>query len=427
MKHRPRLLLASIIATQLIAGLAIQLVVVAKLGAGRDTDIFVASQAVPAMLFAVLSVPLQNLWSPVLSVAGAQGSSWRVELSSALGQCSLLFGGMTLLLGISSFWWVPLVLPGFTPELHARTEHLTWLLLVATFFNGHAVMYAQALRGRERFVLPEMVNAICSIGAVLACWTLVPVHGIEAAAMALLLRGAVVTVWLALCCEQALPNIAGARRALSNWRQLSMLIGGGSICETVVLVDRYLSSLTSAGGMTAYNLARQGMGAAATIIDRTLTVPFMPSAARHLAERNCEAARRDQRLLTIRIACAAAVVVLGLFALSPFWSDLLDRVLGMRAPLAEQTWWICLCLTGYLLLMPAISGNVSMLFAMGDARSPTLISVAGFVVESSLKWLLFMQIGLPGLALATSIALAVNYGAGRFVVARRMRALEMSA
>lgn len=424
---RDRLGLAGVVAVQLMAGLALQVVVVAQLGAGRDTDLFVAAQAVPAMLFAVLSAPLQNLWFPRLSVAANDDARWAGELSTALGQSFLLFGLIAILLGLTAERWLPVILPGFTEELHQRTRHLTWLLLAAAVFNGHGAIYTQALRARERFIQPEIINATCSIAAVLACVVLVPTHGVEGAALAVLMRGLVAVIWLAGQCKFTMPSVRRGWQVKGYWHRLTVLISGGSICETVVLVDRYLGSLAAAGGMTAYNLAKQGMSAGAVVIERSLTVPFMPGAARGLAAGlAAEVARSRQRLLG-RILAATALVGLVLLLALPVWDITLARALRLNADMASQVWWICVWFLGYLMLMPAIAANVSMLFAMGDSRSANVISIGCFVIECGAKWALFHWMGLPGLALASSFALLVNFLTGHVLVGRRMRALRTIA
>lgn len=421
---RARMGLAAVVALQLAAGLALQVVVVAQLGAGRETDLFVAAQAVPAMLFAVLSAPLQNLWFPNLSVAADDDTRWRSELSTALGQSFLLFGLIALLLGVTSEHWVPAFLPGFTDALHERTQQLTWLLLAAAVFNGHSAVYTQALRAREQFMPPELINATCSIAAVLACIFLVPSHGIEGAAVAVLLRSVVATGWLAARCGLVVPNVLRGWKVKGYWQRLGVLISGGSICETVVLVDRYLGSLAPAGGMTAYNLAKQGMSAGAVVIERSLTVPFMPSAARGLAAGQTTEVSRSRRRLLLRILAATALVGGVLVMVLPVWDLALSRALRLESNIASQVWWICVWLLGYLMLMPAIAANVSMLFAMGDTRSANMISIGCFFIECGLKWGLFHWMGLAGLALASSTALLFNFLAGHLLVGRRMRELR---
>lgn len=420
---RSRLPITGFVVLQLLAGLAIQLSVIAILGAGRQSDMFVAAQAVPTMVFAVLSAPLQNLWQPTLATSAEGLREWTWNLRAALGQCGLLFGAVAIVCGASAHWWVPGIFSGFSAAEVEETVILTQLLLGAAVLNGLNAIYALGLRTRSRFVAPEAISALATLFAVAACILLVPRFGIAAAVHALLARSLLMSIALMHCCHWTLPAPQRGVRTDKSWRSVGFLVGTSSICEAIVLVDRHLSSLAPEGGMTAYSLAKLGMASAATILERSLSVPFAPGAARAIADKRIASVLVGYRQLVRRLTLLSLALGLLLILLQPAWTWALHALMDMEESLAEQMWWICLFLLGYAFVAPAASAHATMLFAMGDTRTVALINVLSFAVEAGLKFLLFEAWGLIGLAIGTSVSLSVNFFLCRYLALAKLRAL----
>jgi putative peptidoglycan lipid II flippase len=145
--------LGTLAGVQLIAGLALQFIVLGLAGAGAQTDAFIAAQTIPLLAFSVLSMPLQGLWLPRLAMSSSDASRWRAEQSVALGQALLLVGGICVALGVSTKWWLPLIFPGLPAPQLSEAQTMTQILLVGTALNAQAALCTAALRGRDQFIL----------------------------------------------------------------------------------------------------------------------------------------------------------------------------------------------------------------------------------------------------------------------------------
>jgi putative peptidoglycan lipid II flippase len=400
--------LGAIASLQLAASFALQLIVLAVLGAGIGTDAYVAAQAVPAVIFSVLAVSLQNVWQPKLAVLSGDLVQWRNAQGAAQGQVLMLFGGMAVALIATAPLWVHVLFPGFSDSQAAMTAYMSQILLVAMILNGQAALLTTAQRARDRFLAAEVVSLLATIAAAGALALLLPAFGVEAAAWITLARAIVVTVILYVLADMPAMALRRAWRETAVWHQLRPMLAGSSIYKTGPLLDRFWSSYAPAGGVTVFNLAQAGMGAFSAVLDRAVSVPVTPRLARLVAAGDYSGVRKLYRTCVIRITILVALLLVVLLLLKPFWSSLALSLLRMDDPLSSQLWLICLLLLGYAHVAASGSVAVAAFYAMGDAKTPVKVGVLGFAFGVLLKSLAFLTWGLPGLALGTSIYYIIN-------------------
>lgn len=386
---------------QLAASLLLQIAVLTLLGAGSDTDAWVAAQAVPLVAFSILAVSLQGAWQSRLAVTASSHADWMDTQRKAQGQLLIVFGGVNLLLIASSSTWVPLAFPGLSARQAAQASDMARLLLLGGLLNGQANLLTTALRARENFILPEAVTLAGSVGAILMALVALPRFGIEAAAWASLIRSCVVFMVLFRMAGYPMPSLRAAWADSEAWSQMRPILLGSAFYKTGPLVDRYWSSLASAGGMTLFNLIQTGCGAVASVLERALCMPVAPSLARMAANGDFVGMRRRYRVVIAKVSVAAVVLLAVLLAVFPIWPELVGPLLKLNAESSHQAWLLCVLLIGYL--HPAASGSVvvASFYALGDTRTPVRVGVCGFTLSLLLKALGFLYLGLPGLALAT--------------------------
>ena len=82
---------------------------------------------------------------------------------------------------------------------------------------------------------------------------------------------------------------------------------------------------------------------------------------------------------------------------------------GITAQNVHMLWWIMLGLIG--LLIGGSAGQITAVafYAMGDTKTPTMLFVWTFTIYIPIKVLVFLQYGLLGLAIATSVHLMINF------------------
>lgn len=400
--------LGAIAALQMVASLVTQLIVFGILGAGIDTDAWVAAQAVPLIMFSITSVAFQGTWQSRLAVAAADRARWRIEQCTAQGQMLLVTGGVTLALVASATLWTRWFFPGFSEPQVQMTALLAQWLLPATFFNCHAALLTTALRSRDRFVAAEGVTLAGAVIVAALLPLLLPVFGIEVAAwlsFARMLLTAFVLFWMA---DRPTPQLGAALRDRAQWHLMRPLLLGSSLYKIGPVVDRYWTSHAPAGGMTVFNTMQMGMSALASVLERAICMPAQPRLSRLAAAGQLDAMRQLYRSRVKQVAIVIAVVALVLLAAKPFWPALTHPLLKLDAETLQRTWWICAILLAYA--FPAAAGSVvvSSFYALGDTKTPVRVGSAGFLLSLAVKAAAFLCAGLPGLAGAVALHYAGN-------------------
>lgn len=398
-----QLSLGGLAAGQLALTVLIQVVVFRTVGVGAMTDAYVAAQTVPLLIVAVFASPMQQLWQPRLAVAAEDATRLNSESALAQGHMLVLIASVGALLAVLAPLWLPLMFPGLNREVRPLALQMNGIFVAAAICNAQSLLLTSAHRAQGRFVLPEAVGAVASAAVLLACYWAIPIGGVAGAAWLTLSRAVAVMAVLWLVGRYPLPNVGAVLRGQAPWRALRPLLAGASLYKTSPLVDRYWSSLAPNGGMTVFNLAQMGIGALAQILERSLCMPNQPRIAR-LAK----AGERGQLWTLCRSTMVRVTVVTLVFAgmlvlAQPVWSTLMESTLRLDGTSADLMWWVCLTLVGYLHVSAVGSQPVAAFVAMGDSRTPVIVSSIAFVLGMAGKSAAFLVGGLPAMALATSL------------------------
>jgi len=295
------------------------------------------------------------------------------------------------------------------------------VLLVASFFNGHASLLTTFQRSRDRFVGPELAQLIAFIVAIAAVVPALQVFGIGAVPWVILARSIVVCLVLYVMAERPAISPLEVLKKRDLWPGTAVLMAGSSIYKTGPLVDRFWISMAPAGSVTVYNLVQIGMNALAIVLDRAICVPAAPTLARFAQARDFTGLRRLYRQCVRRTIYAVISLPLLLVAIHPFWPTLAGAVLKVSPEFAEQMWVLSFMLLGYLIVAGCGYAVMASFYAMGDMRTPVTIGVAGFLVGVVLKSAAFLQIGITGLAIATSAYYVLNLVVLILLLEKRIR------
>jgi len=412
--------LGTLASLQFVVGLALQLAVFALLGAGEQTDAWVAAQAVPFVLATISAVSFQGAWQGRFAVVGERQDEWIAAQRVAQGQVLMLTGSIAAGLVATASLWVPLLFPGLSLKQWSLTTSMTCILLPACVLNAQSALFASALRGRDGFVIAEVVILIGALIGIALTVALLDRYGVVAAAWAQLARSVLVFVASYLIGGRPTPSLRGALRDRTGWRLSAPILIGSTFYKTGPIVDRYWTSLAPAGGMTTFNLMQLGMGAVASVLERALCVPAIPSLARLADTSDHAGMRKLYRQRLVRVGIAVGIVLLTLLAVRPWWGSLVGSLLRIDADAAASTWWLCIVLVGYL--YPAAAGSivVSSFQALHDTLTPVRIGTIGFALSLLLKAAGFLSAGLPGLAAAIAVHYMGNMVVMTWLLERRL-------
>jgi putative peptidoglycan lipid II flippase len=405
---RTPITLGLLAALQLAAGLCAQLIVLRIVGIGWQTDVYVAAQAVPTIITAVVAASLQNLWLPRFSRAADNVSTWRAELGIAQGQTLKVMLALVLPLWATSSLWAQLVFPGFSGQQRELLVQVGALLFAAAGFNALVGILTAALRSRERFVLPEALSLIASLAALAGIAVFVPHFGVLAAAWLAVARSFIVLAVLLAAIRCPPFRFRASEQSCEVARQIRPLIGGGVFIKSSPLVDRYWGSQGSVGDITMLSLAQLAMNAMATIMERALLAQALPSFAKRLKDGGPAELRRAYHACLRKTLIAVIAIAIVLLAMRPIWASVCVHLLKMTPDAALEFWLICLVLLPTLYVAIAASAAVTVFYTFGETRVPTLIGVFGFAVSLLIKGVLFHTFGIIGIAFGASVYMLMN-------------------
>jgi putative peptidoglycan lipid II flippase len=380
--------------------------VITSLGLGPATDALFAGMVVPQLVLAVVAGSLMHVLVPLLAIEGGQ-SFGEVAWGLVLGVAAL-FTLVAASLFASAQVWVGWLLPGFSDDAHALTVTLTRIQLPGMVFAAVTSVLWSAYHARSRFIWAELSPLLAGLLTLAGLMLTLPRFGVAAAAWATVGRGALQTMLL-------LPGLGAWRRPdlagpvmREAWRRLRPLLAGTTYYKADPLVDRFLSSMAPAGGLSILYVGQQIWGALAQIINKAVAAPMVPVLARQAREGRWAEFHSHYRR---RLAVLALLTGSGLVLFVLLGEPVLRLVIG-RGGVTEETvtnlWWIMIALAG--LLVGGTMGQITSaaFYAKGDTRTPTRLGMITFTGYVPLKVAAFLLFGLPGVALSTSLFFVSN-------------------
>lgn len=395
-------------ALQLCVGLASQLVVIRIVGIGWQTDAYIAAQAGPMILAAVVAASLQSLWLPRLARAAESESAWSHELAIALGQTLKVMLLLILPLWMSAELWVPLAFPGFSGVQRDFVVRISVPLLAAVGFSALNGIFTVALRAREQFVVPEVWSLATLILSLAGILMLVPQYGVEAAAWMSAARGFLLVMLLQLVARSPGLRLRATDESRTIAAQAKTLIYGGILIKSSPLIDRHFGSHASGGEVTILSVAQLAINSIASILERGILAQTLPSFAKRLQSGGFPSLMAAYRTCLGRILVAVLIVGAALVVVQPAWDWLCATLLRLSPEVAWQFWLICVSLLPSLFVSVAGSAAVAVFYALGETRLPTLIGLLGFALSLMLKSVLFYRYGIVGIAIGSSCYLILN-------------------
>ncbi|MEO8433354.1 MAG: lipid II flippase MurJ [Pyrinomonadaceae bacterium] len=400
------LTLAVLAGANILLSLLFQWYVITQLGVGIETDALFAAMALPTLILSVVSSSLTHVLVPLLATENEitfRQNAWGFFLG-----VSALFTILALALFVTAGYWVPWLVPGFSVPAKLLTVSLTKIQLVSMILTASVSVLWSVYHARKQFIWVELSTLLSNLVALGLIIKLLAIYGIAAAAFIIVLRTLMQVLWL-------LPGLG--RWQWPRWdseamrearRRIRPLLIGTAYYRTDPLVDRYLASMAPAGGLSLLYIGQQIYGVANVIAEKAIAAPMVPQLAIEAAAGRWSTFKRiyQRRLLMIGGLAAAGYVILLLAG-----ERILNLLIGHGGVTADNVhllWLIMVALVGFFIggAMGQITSTT--FYAMGDTSTPTRMSIITFTLYVPAKVIAFMQYGLMGLAVVTSIYLFVN-------------------
>jgi len=398
-----------------VLGMLRDTVIAFRFGQNELTDAYRAAFQLPDLLFfMVAGGALSSSLMPVFArlwESGQRNEAWRVFSIVATVMASLI-AALVLGLELVAPLAVALMFPGFDPERHALTTHMTRIVLPTQicFLLGGLMM--ATLYARKHFLAPALGPNIYNIGIIFGGLVLAAWLGISGLAWGALVGAFVGSVLLPLLVMGRLGSAfrlefnlrhAGAREV---FRMMLPVMFGLSLPGVYMLLLRVFASWLPAGTISALDNANRQMQAPLGIIGQGIALAVFPALTSLAARQEWGALREtlQRGLRLIWFLSAPATVLLLVLA-----EDISSVLLQYGRFTEADTRLVASALRAFALGLFAWAGQALIargFFALRDSLTPMLVGTAVTILFVPLCILLMHlpMLGHVGLALATSIA-----------------------
>jgi peptidoglycan biosynthesis protein MviN/MurJ (putative lipid II flippase) len=247
-----------------------------------------------------------------------------------------------------------------------------------------------------------------------------PRFGIKAAAWNTVFYNSLKLVFLLPVLERWCRPAWRSSTLREAWRLYKPVLPAQAYLRTEPLLDRFLSSMNGAGGLSLLYVAQQIYANLVLVTSKAVVAPVVPRLAVEASARDWRAYRRTYRnrlLLIALLTCAGGLLL-------AFGLPVLRLTIGhagVTAANVHTLWLVMIALAGAF--AGGVSGQVASaaFYAAGNTRTPTKVSVLVYTLYLPLKIAVFLSYGLIGLAATVSA-----YFVASFLVQFLMLEREMS-
>lgn len=400
--------------------------IAAHFGTTDQVDAYLIALLIPSMAVQVVAQSFTASLIPAFmrrrEHAGAAGAA---ELAAnATGFGLLASAALVVLLWLAGPSILSVVGVGFPHAKQALAgEYFMWFAPIA-LFQGAATIWGALLNAGGRFALVSMLPAVTPALCIAVLVSPLATHGMHAVVVATFL-GALI---------EALLMAAMARRAGLPWprfrrgpelgavlRQSAPMVGGMALMNGGLLVDQLCATLAGSGGVAMLSYGNKVTSLLLAVAAMPLATAVLPYFSALAARRDVTAMRHSLRLWSAIIVVAAIPAALVVFALSePIVRLLFER--GHFSPTDSAL--VAVVQRLYVLQVPFyLLGTIGgrMLSALGLNRIVLGIASVNFVLNTVLDFALLRIIGLPGIALSTSLVYASSATLILLSLSRRLR------
>ena len=381
--------------------------VLTQLGPGIETDALFAGMTLPQLVLAVISGSLMHVLVPLL--AGEDEARLRHDAWGFFVLVGGLFGVLAVVLYLTAPWWIPLTVPGFDAAGKALTVELTRIQLIGMVFAAVNGVQWAAYHAKQQFVWAEFTPILVSSFALLLLIWALPRYGVVAAAWISTLRMGLQTLLLAPGMGRPVWPDLRSPAIGAAWQRIKPLLLGTAYYKTDPLVDRFLLSAAGSGSLSLYYLGQQIYGAVNQVINKAIVTPLVPILSKLHKAGDVAGFKKAyrQKLLQVGTISIASLLALGMFG-----QAILNLLVGhgnVSTNNVNELWWIMLLMGGVLVGGALGQISSSSFYASGDTTTPTRIGIYSYTLFIPVKFAAFYYFSVLGLALVTSVFIAVNF------------------
>lgn len=383
-------------------------------GTTAIADIYLISQTIPAIIFALISSGFATGFIPMYSqILNERGPKSANRYTNNLSNILLILATVVVVVVlVFAKQIVKIFASGFSGEILHLAVSFTRITIFGVYFSALLGIYGGYLRLHNNYIVPSLIslpmNLILIITLFLSARTNVYV----------LAFGSVLAMAFQLCFLVSPLRKTGFKympvldvndkyiKAMIN--MVVPIIIGRSVSNINVLVDRSLASMITIGGIAALNYASKIEGfVKGLFVDSVITV-FYPTISKMAAQNDIKQLKAS---IAEAISIISLIVIPTTFGAILFSVEIVHLLFG-RGVFTQEA----IIMTGRALLYYSIGlipkGFREVLskgfYAYKDTKTPMINAAIGVALNIILNIILSKYMGIGGLALATSISAIVT-------------------
>lgn len=407
----------SITGIGMLAALAVDVLLAARLGTSVATDALVIALSLPRLVDTVAREGTKfSLLALFIERQQELSSEKYLDFVSGLLNLLLAIGvGCTILGWLFAPAIITLLGPGLTPEGHIQAVQLLRLSMPLTLFALGSTALGVLLNSQQHFVVVSTRNGVVSVFVVLViglAWQSPQFSAWVAGAYTL---GSGLFFGLLLWYTISRTGFAINWRAWPDrtaLRQLGQATAyptvGFGVRQGARMVERALASLVPGGGVSAYYFAFRLISSVQSIVGVSVATTGLPSITRYDLSGNTKKFMQSLRRQVGRVVLVGLPVSLGVLVFHDQITSLLYGRGAFSAGSVEQTGQILQWLGLGIVLMCSIPVLNSSLYAQRRFSWVLYNMVFATIVNIGLAWWLSRYWGLVGIAIAVVVSAAVS-------------------
>jgi len=397
------------------SGFAKELVVAGWFGVGDAMDAYLIGLLVPTFVVNIVCGSFASAVIPtyirVRDEEGAEAS--QRLLSQLLGLSIIVLGGLVVLVVLFVPSLLPLLGSSFDQNKLDLTRSLFYLFVPIVFTGGIAGMLSSVINASERFALPALLPALTPLGAIVVLLAFGGRFGIFALAAGSVLGNTIQVIALAAAVRARGISVRPRWYGLDRHTrivagQFGAMLAGASIHGISPIVDQSMAAMLAPGSVSALNYGGKMVEALLGISSAAFGTALMPYLSMLAADEDRQGLKKTLRTYVFWILILGIPASVALFACA----ESLVRLVYLRGAFSTDD----VPLVGNILAMYSLQIPFYFLTILGarllsaDLRNRAIMKIAAVnaVVNIAMNYLLMKVMGLPGIALSTSIVCFVT-------------------
>ncbi len=403
-----------------IFGFIRDMVVAGFFGAGLSADSFFVAFRIPNLLRSLFAEgSLTIAFIPVFTGYLKKSKTQAVEFAGiAFTLLSIILVAVSLVGILLAPWIVRIIAPGFAdiPDKYALTVFLTRLMFPYIIFISLVALCMGILNSFRHFAAPALAPVILNISIIAAAFLLKDYFYTPVLSLAVgVLAGGVLQLamqfpFLIKVGARLKPNFHFDHPGIKKIGGLMLpALFGAAVYQASIFINTILASFLPEGSVSYLYYADRVVQLPLGVFAIAVGTASLPSFSEQMVGGNYEGLKNTisfslRLILFVTIPAAVALIALRVPIISVLFQrgkfDAVSTVFTAQALLYYAVGlWAFSC----------IRIIVSAFYAMQDTRTPVKIAIAALLVNVIMSVILMFPLKHGGLALATSIASAVNF------------------